>query len=45
MGHLAYLEADYRDMQDVEFTVQDGELFVLQTRAEAAQTRDFLDHI
>ena len=33
MGHLAYLEADYRDMQDVEFTVQDGELFVLQTRS------------
>ncbi|HUJ02059.1 MAG TPA: pyruvate, phosphate dikinase [Rhizomicrobium sp.] len=35
------LEAHYRDMQDVEFTVQDGTLFMLQTRtgkrtAEAA---------
>jgi pyruvate,orthophosphate dikinase len=35
------LEAHYRDMQDVEFTIQDGTLFMLQTRtgkrtAEAA---------
>ncbi len=28
----AKLEAHYRDMQDVEFTVQDGRLFMLQTR-------------
>lgn len=28
-----YLEATYQDMQDIEFTVQDGELFILQTRA------------
>jgi pyruvate,orthophosphate dikinase len=27
------LEHHYRDMQDIEFTVQDGELFILQTRA------------
>lgn len=27
------LETYYRDMQDVEFTIQDGELFILQTRA------------
>jgi pyruvate,orthophosphate dikinase len=27
------LEQHYRDMQDVEFTVQDGKLFMLQTRA------------
>ena len=27
------LEAHYRDMQDVEFTVQQGELWMLQTRA------------
>jgi hypothetical protein len=27
------LEAHYRDMQDVEFTVQEGKLFMLQTRA------------
>jgi pyruvate,orthophosphate dikinase len=26
------LEAHYRDMQDIEFTVQDGRLWVLQTR-------------
>ena len=27
------LEAHYRDMQDIEFTVQDGTLYMLQTRA------------
>jgi pyruvate,orthophosphate dikinase len=27
------LEAHYRDMQDVEFTVQEGHLFMLQTRS------------
>jgi pyruvate,orthophosphate dikinase len=27
------LETHYRDMQDVEFTVQEGKLFMLQTRA------------
>jgi pyruvate, orthophosphate dikinase len=27
------LESHYRDMQDVEFTVQEGKLFMLQTRA------------
>ncbi len=27
------LETHYRDMQDIEFTVEDGELFMLQTRA------------
>jgi pyruvate,orthophosphate dikinase len=29
----AKLEAHYRDMQDVEFTVQEGMLFMLQTRS------------
>lgn len=29
---LKRLEEHYKDMQDVEFTVQDGELFILQTR-------------
>ena len=29
----ARLEAHYRDVQDFEFTVQNGELFLLQTRA------------
>lgn len=27
------LEAHYRDMQDVEFTIQDGKLYILQTRS------------
>src|SRR5918995_1314866 len=27
------LEAQYRDMQDIEFTVEDGKLFLLQTRS------------
>jgi len=27
------LEAHYRDMQDIEFTVQDGRLYILQTRS------------
>src|SRR5262245_13120764 len=27
------LEENYRDMQDVEFTVEDGDLFLLQTRS------------
>jgi pyruvate, orthophosphate dikinase len=30
---LARLEAHYREMQDIEFTVEDGALFLLQTRA------------
>jgi len=29
----ALLEKHYRDMQDIEFTVQDGEFFMLQTRS------------
>ncbi len=29
---LALLEAHYRDMQDIEFTVEEGRLFILQTR-------------
>src|SRR4051812_8391216 len=32
-GIAAKLEAHYRDMQDVEFTVQEGKLFMLQTRS------------
>jgi pyruvate,orthophosphate dikinase len=30
---LGRLEAHYREMQDIEFTVEDGALFLLQTRA------------
>ena len=29
---LDRLEAHYRDMQDIEFTVEDGVLYLLQTR-------------
>ncbi len=32
-GVCEKLEAHYRDMQDVEFTIQDGRLFMLQTRS------------
>src|ERR1051326_368934 len=32
-GIAAKLEGHYRDMQDVEFTVQEGKLFMLQTRS------------
>ncbi|MDX1671103.1 MAG: pyruvate, phosphate dikinase [Balneolaceae bacterium] len=30
--HTTRLEEHYKDMQDIEFTVQEGELFILQTR-------------
>ncbi|WP_448582564.1 pyruvate, phosphate dikinase [Thermaurantiacus sp.] len=30
---FALLERHYRDMQDIEFTVQEGRLFILQTRS------------
>ena len=30
---MATLERHYRDMQDIEFTVEEGELFLLQTRS------------
>jgi pyruvate,orthophosphate dikinase len=33
------LEEHYRDMQDVEFTVEDGELYLLQTRSGKRQMR------
>ena len=32
-GIRGTLEAHYRDMQDIEFTVQSGTLWMLQTRA------------
>jgi pyruvate, orthophosphate dikinase len=32
-GIFARLEERYRDMQDVEFTIQDGKLWMLQTRS------------
>ena len=33
LGVLRQLEERYRDMQDVEFTVEDGTLYMLQTRS------------
>src|SRR4029078_5872282 len=38
----ASLEAHYRDMQDVEFTVQEGKLFMLQTRGAKRTAKDAL---
>ena len=32
MEILSTLEKHYRDMQDTEFTIEDGQLFMLQTR-------------
>ncbi len=32
-GVFATLESHYRDMQDIEFTIQDGKLWMLQTRS------------
>ncbi|MFS4417345.1 pyruvate, phosphate dikinase [Maribacter sp. 2307ULW6-5] len=31
-AHQATLEAHYKDMQDMEFTIQDGKMWILQTR-------------
>ena len=36
---LCTLERHYGDMQDVEFTVEDGDLFILQTRAAKRPAR------
>ncbi|MGI8853751.1 MAG: pyruvate, phosphate dikinase [Methyloceanibacter sp.] len=35
----AKLEAHFRDIQDIEFTVQDGKLFILQTRSGKRSTQ------
>ena len=32
-GHAQGLETHYKDLQDIEFTVQQGKLFILQTRS------------
>jgi pyruvate,orthophosphate dikinase len=39
VGVLSKLEGRYRDMQDVEFTVQDGKLWMLQTRSGKRTTK------
>src|SRR4029077_16305372 len=33
VGTMQRLEEHYRDMQDIEFTVEDGRLYLLQTRS------------
>ena len=33
LADLATLEAHYEDMQDVEFTIEEGRLYLLQTRS------------
>ena len=38
-GIFKKLEAHYRDMQDVEFTIQSGKLWMLQTRSGKRTTR------
>jgi pyruvate, orthophosphate dikinase len=38
-GVFALLEKHYRDMQDIEFTVQQGKLWMLQTRAGKRTTK------
>ena len=38
-GACAKLEAHFRDLQDIEFTVQEGKLFMLQTRAGKRSTQ------
>jgi pyruvate,orthophosphate dikinase len=39
IGILTALEGHYRDMQDVEFTVEEGRLFILQTRGAKRPAR------
>jgi pyruvate,orthophosphate dikinase len=36
---FADLERRYRDMQDIEFTIQDGKLWMLQTRSGKRTTK------
>jgi pyruvate,orthophosphate dikinase len=36
---LARLEAHYRDIQDIEFTIEDGRLYILQTRGAKRHAR------
>ncbi|MCY3414578.1 MAG: pyruvate, phosphate dikinase [Candidatus Heimdallarchaeota archaeon] len=33
MGYISDIEKHYKDMQDIEFTIQQGKLFILQTRS------------
>ena len=33
MGYAKKLEEHYKDMQDIEFTIEDNKLYILQTRS------------
>ena len=39
MDTMARLEQHYRDMQDIEFTIEEGTLYILQTRVGEAHGR------
>jgi pyruvate, orthophosphate dikinase len=49
LGTMRRLEEHYRDMQDIEFTVEDGRLYLLQTRSAkrtaAAALRSAVDMV
>jgi pyruvate, orthophosphate dikinase len=38
-AHLKELERDFRDVQDIEFTIEDGRLWILQARAAKRTAR------
>jgi pyruvate, orthophosphate dikinase len=38
-GYLARLEQEFKDVQDVEFTIEDGRLWILQSRAAKRTAR------
>jgi pyruvate, orthophosphate dikinase len=38
-AHLRELERDFRDVQDIEFTIEDGRLWILQARAAKRTAR------
>ena len=43
-AHLRVLEKHYRDMQDLEFTVEQGKLWMLQTRSGKRTAKAALQH-
>lgn len=42
---LKRLEDFYQDVQDVEFTIEDGRLFILQTRAAKRTAKAYIEHL
>jgi pyruvate,orthophosphate dikinase len=39
LGIASLLEKNYKDMQDIEFTIEDGKLYILQTRSGKRSSR------